>query len=219
MALSEKDFSLREKKYAKTKITLANAFIERMKTSKFSDISIKEICESAEVSEGTFFNYFPQKIDVVFYYQQMVSLKISWQIRQYWETKSFKELIELIFDLIAEQIEQPYLFYEIISLFTSERKRPEGMALTPAEKFFAHPDYAGIDEVPVQHLEEIFLTLVTEAVGKAEFKTDIKPADVVLTLMAILIGVPLAIHIEDFGGLKQYYRSQLSLLWKAIGVK
>lgn len=218
MALSEKDFSLREKKYAKTKIALASAFIERMKTAKFSDISIKEVCESAEVSEGTFFNYFPQKIDVVFYYQQIVSLKISWQIRQLWEMKTSRELIEMMFDLIAEKIEQPYLFYEIISLFTGERKRPEGMELTPAEKFFAHPDYAGIDEVPVEHLEEIFLALVTEAVRKGELKTDIKPADVALTLMAILVGVPLAIHIEDFGKLKQYYRSQLSLLLKAVGV-
>ena len=58
MPNKETRYSLRERKYAKTKISLANAFMERLKTKRFSDIAIKEVCENVEVSEGTFYNYF-----------------------------------------------------------------------------------------------------------------------------------------------------------------
>jgi hypothetical protein len=36
--------------------------------------------------------------------------------------------------------------------------------------------------------------------------------------MAILIGVPLAIEIEDFDKINRLYRSQLALLWKAVKI-
>ncbi len=217
MSLSEKDFSLRERKFAKTKIALATAFIERMKTSKFSDISIKEVCASVEVSEGTFFNYFPQKIDVVFYYKQIVGLTISWKIRQEWDRRSPRELIELTFDLIADEISHPYLFYETISLFTAERKKAGRVGLTPAEKFYVNPESEGLDDIPEELLEETFLNLVRSAVSRGDLRPETRPEEVALTLMAILVGVPLVIQIEDFQHMKKYYRSQLSLLWKAIG--
>ena len=144
MSYPEKEYSLREKKYAKTKIALAKAFIERLKTTKFSDISIKEVCEGVEVSEGTFFNYFPQKIDVAYYYQQIVGLKISYELKKNAEKMNSRQLIEFLFDRIAEEMEQPYLFYELISLFTGEKKRPGVIAtITPAEKYYAHPDCPG----------------------------------------------------------------------------
>jgi hypothetical protein len=105
----------------------------------------------------------------------------------------------------------------MISLFTAERKKPKEVQLTPAEKFYSNPDCEGIDLIPVQSLEELLLSMVKEAKKKGEIRKEVKPEDVSLTLLAILIGIPLALDIEDFGKIKEYYRSQLSLLWKAIG--
>ena len=215
----DKNYSLREKKYAKTKIALANAFIERLKKTRFNDISIKEVCESVEVSEATFFNYFPQKVDVVFYYKQIVNLKLSYEIKKNSAQLGPQKLIEFAFDCIAKEMEQPYLFYEIISLFTAERKKPKEMELTAAEKFYASPGCEGVDDVPVQPLEELFLSLVEAAKKKGEIKKDIKLEDVTLMLLSILIGIPLALDIEDFGRMQECYRSQLSLLWKAVGAR
>ncbi|HQP10437.1 MAG TPA: TetR/AcrR family transcriptional regulator [Candidatus Omnitrophota bacterium] len=213
----DKKYSLREKKYAKTKIALTNAFIERLKKTRFNDISIKEICESTEVSEATFYNYFPQKIDVVSYFKQIIGLKISCEIRKNAKRLNPQKLIEFTFDCIAKEMEQPYLFYEMISLFTAEKKKPKEMELTSAEKFYAYPAYEGVTDIPAEPLEEIFLSLVKEAKKKGEFKKEIKPEDVSLTLLAIMVGIPLAIDIEKFGKIKEYYRSQLSLLWSAVG--
>ncbi|MFA5089002.1 MAG: TetR/AcrR family transcriptional regulator [Candidatus Omnitrophota bacterium] len=216
MGQTEKDFSLREKKYAKTKMALANAFIGRLQTTRFTDISIKEVCESVEVSEGTFFNYFPQKIDVALYYKQIVGLKISYQVKQNAGKMSAKKLIQFTFDIIAKEVDQPYLFYEFISLFTAEKKRPGEVELAPAEKFYANPDYEGIEDIPVQSLEDTFFSILKEAKRNGELKSDVKLEEAVLALMAILVGVPLAIDIADFGRLKEYYRAQVSLVWTAL---
>ena len=73
-----KEYSLREKKHARTKIAIMNAFIKRLEKTRFDDISIREICKSVEVSEGTFFNYFSEKIDIINYYSHLLFLKIFW---------------------------------------------------------------------------------------------------------------------------------------------
>ncbi len=61
------EYSLREIKHARTKIALMKAFIEHLRHSSFEDISVKDACKRAEISEGTFFNYFPGKIDYLLY--------------------------------------------------------------------------------------------------------------------------------------------------------
>ncbi|NLE65671.1 MAG: TetR/AcrR family transcriptional regulator, partial [Elusimicrobia bacterium] len=69
MTLPEQGCSLREKKFVKTKVSLMQEFMKRLKSTRFSEISIKEVCETVEVSESTFYNYFPQKVDVVCYFK------------------------------------------------------------------------------------------------------------------------------------------------------
>jgi len=59
--MKEKEYPLREKKHARTKITIMAAFIKCLEKTRFEDISIRQICKSVEVSEGTFFNYFPRR--------------------------------------------------------------------------------------------------------------------------------------------------------------
>jgi len=217
MSSTDNDYSLREKKSAKTKIALARAFVERLKTTRFADISIKEVCESVEVSEGTFFNYFPQKIDIVFYYKTIIGLKITWDVIQAGQDAKPLQVIERIFDLIAESIEHPYLFYEFISIFTAEKQKPKQMELTPPEKKYAYPDLPGIEEVPVVAVEETFITLVGAAQADGQIERGITPDEILMTLMTILIGTPLAIDIDNFSSLSKEFRKQLSLLWKAIG--
>jgi hypothetical protein len=100
---------------------------------------------------------------------------------------------------------------------TAEKKRPKEVELTPAEKFYANPAYGGVADIPVQSIEDIFLALVKEAKKKGEFKNEVRTEDIQLMLLAILVGIPLAVDIEKFGKIREYYRSQLSLLWKAVG--
>jgi AcrR family transcriptional regulator len=51
-----------------SKELLANALAQLLSTKKFTQISIKEICEEAQVSRQTFYNLFDSKDDILRYY-------------------------------------------------------------------------------------------------------------------------------------------------------
>ena len=218
--MTKTKYSLREKKYAKTKIALASAFIERLKSTRFADISIKDVCANVEVSEGTFYNYFPSKADLASYFKTLTLLKIAWAVKKREKELRPLELIEYIFDLILKDVEQPFLFYEIVSIFTAERVKPDKeSALTEAEKSYAFPECHEIEKISVVTLGDLFSQIIENGQKKGGLSKNIKTHDVVLALMAIVVGVPLVIEIEDFDKLKKLYRSQLSLIWKAVEVK
>ncbi|MCF7895057.1 MAG: TetR/AcrR family transcriptional regulator [Candidatus Omnitrophica bacterium] len=214
--MNKSKYSLRKKKHAKTKIALANAFIEKLKTTRFSDISIKEICQKVEVSEGTFYNYFPQKLDMISYFQNLSLLKIEWKLNQQKSKLSPLGLIELSFDLFAETIQQPYLFFEIVSVFTSQHTRPQKGNLTPAEKFYAYPEYPDIEEIKIKSLDDFFLKYLKKAKREGQINKSIDSRDMVTVLKSILVGVPLTIEINDFNNLSKIYKKQLILFKKAF---
>lgn len=219
MLSPEQDYSLREKKFVKTKVSLMQAFMSRLKTTRFASISIKEVCESVEVSEGTFYNYFPQKVDVVYYYKNLVSVKIAWEINRKKNELTPWQLIQYVFELISIELQPPYLFYEMISIFTGEQRRPEALALSPLEKEYAYPDCSGIGEVGIGLLEDLFAGLVKEAQKNNEIDPSLDADKVMLALMSIAIGAALTIKIEDFANINNHFQDQLSFLYKAIGAK
>ena len=215
-----KEFTLREKKYAKTKNALTRAFMERLKSTKFSDISIRDVCASVEVSEGTFYNYFPSKADLASYFRTLTLLKISWEVKKKEEEIKPLKLIEYIFDLILKDVEQPFLFYEIVSIFTAERVEPNReLKLTDMEKIYAFPKCPGIEKIPVVTLGDLFSQVIEKGQKKGFISRNAKVHDIVLALMAIVVGLPLVIKMEDFNKLRKFYRGQFALLWKAIEVK
>ena len=68
---------LREKKISQNKIKILNAFTLKILSGvKFGDISTKEICNEIEISEATFYNYFPQKQDLLFFLINLWLLRI-----------------------------------------------------------------------------------------------------------------------------------------------
>ncbi len=51
-------------KYAKTKRRIIRAFIHLMQHTDFESITVKKICDEAEISRGSFYNHFKDKYDV-----------------------------------------------------------------------------------------------------------------------------------------------------------
>ncbi|MDD5505043.1 MAG: TetR/AcrR family transcriptional regulator [Candidatus Omnitrophica bacterium] len=215
--MAKGEYSLRQTKYAKTKIALARTFLNRLKSTRFQDIAIRDICGAVEISEGTFYNYFPNKIDLTRYIERLILLKIAWQIQQKEGSLEAVEAIEYGFDLIAREIKRPFLFYEIVSLHTAERARfKKAVLLSQAEKYFAFPECKNIENAKVVTLDALFMSLVIKAQKDGIVSEKYRAADILINLMAIFVGVPLIIQEEEFGGLDKLYRKQLALLWKAV---
>jgi AcrR family transcriptional regulator len=213
------DATLRAKKHARTKVALAMAFIEKLKDSRFEDISIREICRDVELSEGTFFNYFDEKIDVVNYYLNLVDLKIIWKARGKDQGGNRLALIDWAFTGLVEMVISPNLVSEIITAMVRQKESPQKIAISPLEKRYAFEDCPGIENEPTMRLEDFFRTVIENAVKNGELpRQDV--GDVVVSLKTILVGTLLAARRDKTNrDLNYHYRRQLAILWKGLGRK
>ncbi len=218
-------YSLREKKHARTKISLMNAFIKRLRKARFEDISIRAVCKSVEVSEGTFFNYFPEKIDVITYYINLMTLKIIWKARQKSPPGKYIALLNAFFEEMADEFNNVNIAYEIISIMVVQQERPKKNFIADVDKRLVFSDLAGIEHVTPLFIDEFFRDCLEGARKNGECPGNVNIDDVLVSLMVIHIGTLIAVKVSavgKFGGVKSvnyHYLRQLQLLWAELGVK
>ena len=138
--MKEKEYSLREKKHAKTKIAIMNAFIKRLEKTPFQDISIRKICKSVEVSGGTFFNYFSEKIDIINYYAHLIFLKIIWKTQKEIPPEKYLASIEAVFKNAAAELNNINIVYQIISIMIMQWERPKTIPISSIERYLVFPE-------------------------------------------------------------------------------
>jgi AcrR family transcriptional regulator len=215
--MKAKEYSLREKKHAKTKIAIMNAFMERLKHSCFDDISIREVCKDAEVAEGTFFNYFPVKIEVIGYYLHLTTIKIIWKAQKETSAGKYLSLIDSAFHQLSEELSNNDLAYQIFSVLLAQSKRPKKLAVSALEKRLAFPDRPGIEETRSAVLDEWFKECVISAQKNGEMPLETNVDDVVVSLITIITGTLLAVRFKDINSRGYHYMRQLRDLWLVLG--
>lgn len=208
---------LRERKYAHTKLTLRNAVMERLETHSLDEISVKELCEAALVSEATFFNYFPKKTDLINYLIQLWTVEVNWHGQQAARSSAGLAVIGAIFERAAEQIQaHPGLMGEIIAHQARQRDRPHLPELTLAERVLAFPDLEDIEAVPDKGIESILVPSLQEAVHLEELPANTHMNTVMVGLISIFFGVPLALRVANPQGIGNMYKQQLAVLWSGV---
>ena len=214
----KQEYSLRERKYAKTKVAIMNAFMDRLKHNRFDDISIKEVCRDAEVAQGTFFNYFPEKIDVIGYFLYLTTIKMIWKGKKRTSAKVYLPLIGSVFSQMSEECNNSNLTHQILSVLLAQSERPRRVTISALEKKLAFPHCAGIEETPSMVLDEWFKECVILAQKNGELSSKINVEDVVVSLMTIITGTMLAIRFSNSNSRGYHYVRQLRALWRGLGV-
>jgi AcrR family transcriptional regulator len=210
-------FSLRERKFARTRLTLAEIVTNHLENAPLEALSVKALCERAQISEATFFNYFPRKEAIVVYLDKLWSLELNWYGVQVAGQQKGLSVIEALFRYAAIQIQKkPGLMGEIIAHQARERTRVPLPDITPAELFMAFRDLAGIQDIGEESLETIFRKALQQAIDKGELPPNTLVAAAMMGLVSIFYGVPLAIQHTSPGTIGPMYRQQLALLWAGL---
>ncbi|GAK55859.1 hypothetical protein U27_02820 [Candidatus Vecturithrix granuli] len=218
----EKEYtlSLRERKHAQTKIALAEAVMERLKAKRLEDISVKEVCETIPVSEVTFYNYFPQKTDVLVYILQLWRLEMEWHLLEWEEEKSNLEMIEAYFDLAAQSFEEyPGVLSETIAYFTQKRGCIHFDDLSIAEKILAFPKLPGIEEIQLPSNpkdKKFFEKYARRAVAAEELPSNTDVELVTHSVEALFIGSIMAFHLEQPTFIRPLCQNTLKIFWKGL---
>ena len=215
--MQEKKDSLRSIKHARTRLALMNAFIGRMRGERFEDISIRDICRSAEVSEGTFFNYFPEKINVLNYFVSLMTVKFIWNARRKAPRAGGLALINAFFDELAKEFVKVNFTYEVIATKVGYRSKVQKIDISPMEKRLFFPKLKGIENENTLLMQEFMELCLRRAAACGELPRTVNINDTVLTLMSIMVGTLIAIKFSRSKSLKRHYRRQLGMLWRGLG--
>jgi len=217
--VSREKHSLREIKHARTKIAIMKAMVAAMKKARYDDISIRRICRDAEISEGTFFNYFPEKIDIIHFFIQAILLKAIWQSRQFVPERNKLVLIETVFENLAGSINNANIMYQLIAAMMDQRELPKRGGVTPIERELLFPGCAGIEGIRDTGMEEFLTKCLKGAVKNGEIPKNANIDDMVVSLVTILTGTLLATKFadKDNNNIVYHFKRQLAILWNGIG--
>ena len=210
-------FSLRERKFARTRLALAEIVTTHLENAPLEALSVRALCERAQISEATFFNYFPKKEAIVVYLDTLWSLELNWYGLQVAAQQKGLSVIEALFRYAAIQIQKkPGLMGEIIAYQARERTRTPLPEITPAERMMAFRDLAGIEDLHETNLESVFRTALQQAIDQGELPSNTLIAAAMVGLVSIFYGVPLATQHSSPGTIGPMYRQQLALLWAGL---
>ena len=214
MAAAKKP-GLRERKFAKTKISLVRAALQRLEDVGLDEVSVRDLCETVEVSEATFFNYFVKKSELLDYDIQLWMLEIGWHIGQS-DVRGLKA-IGAVFDRVAYQFQhQPGAMAEVVAHQARQRGKSVPVEISSAERQMAFPELDGIEKVPAMGLDRLWLSGLEQAVGDGELPSNTHQATVLAGLAAIFYGVPLALSSTNPAAIASMYRQQLAIYWAGV---
>lgn len=96
--LSNLEISLREEKFALTRLSILNNSLMQLETDSLEKLDIDSICKNLKISRRTFFNYFPQKSYIM---QFLLSIWVYELSLEFDKVKSSQDGISLIKHFIS----------------------------------------------------------------------------------------------------------------------
>ncbi len=216
-----KDHSLREKKFAATRLALLEALKQRLTDNNLEEIKVQDLCRDAMISEGTFYNYFPKKSDLLYYFIQLWTIDVLYKA-QHSGLNSVYEKIALIFtDTARMSAEHPRIMAEIIAFQARRTSRPDIPPIASAERQMAFPDREGIEQIPDMGLDSILPLYIQEAIKNRELPSDTDVDLLTVGLASIFFGLPLIFGENDqmTSVMPLFYERELEIFWRGAGGK
>ncbi|MCW7487374.1 TetR/AcrR family transcriptional regulator [Leptospira meyeri] len=212
-----RQFPLKERKFAKTRTNLTFAFLSELETKTFEEIKIKDLCQMAEVSEPTFYNYFPEKGDLILHYIQIWSLQVSVFVQEKKLSESGFGILSALFRYTAKESKKnPRILLEIISFQAKTKKSVQVRRLTSAERVLLFPDISGIESLVADGIEGIIQKAITLAAKNGELSESTNWKSFSLSIASCFFGIPiLAFQLNQ--NLEKLWLDSLQYLWLGAG--
>lgn len=211
---------LRERKYARTKIALLEAMLERLRQKPLADITVRDLCDDAGISEATFFNYFKKKDDLLRYFIQVWALEVTVVANERAGADGGVGYIEAVFEDTGERIaDNTRVMLEIISHMAHaqpEEWNCERPLLGAAERIQAFPGVEGVLQLEECEIDVMFRAAVERAKTRGEISEHVDSDAAVTSILAIFLGIPLWHATRDPKSVRLHYATALDTLWAGL---
>jgi len=213
-------FSLREINFAKTRLNILKVVKDRITQKDFDDITVDEICKYAEISRGTFFNYFPSKNHIFNYYIRVWMIQLGLEMEKQ-KFKSSQEKIKKIYDkVIEEDTNYPGFIENYLKYLLESKEINNEIKLTQAELAYKF-SLENIKKEDMEmfnslSIEKIFENFINEGVSNGEFKKDINKENTLLLLLSLFFSPAVMKFINKSFDLKRYYEEALDNIFHNV---
>lgn len=167
-----------------------------LKEKTFEEITVDEICQRSEISRGTFFNYFPQKSHIFYYYMRIFTIKIMQRMRHWDVDMPFKEQMAHIYKWFDEENQFPNFVSSYIDYLLEEGSSHNKIKLTEAEFVYF---FTGIEtEEDYEYYNNLTIEGIIKEIGiKAKERGEISASlsdDYVAKVFLIILVGPFITH-------------------------
>jgi AcrR family transcriptional regulator len=192
---SLESFPLRKINFVKTRTTILKAVSHLLKEKDFSNITVDEICQRAQISRGTFFNYFSTKDHVFHYYLRIFAIRISLRIKEWDDNMTFEQKTKEIYGWFNEQTHYSKFVEGYINFLLAVGEENNEMKLTDAEFVYF---FNGIEEEQYPYYNSLTLTKIFEDIcEKAKQRGELALTIPNKETSNLLIGVLIASYVTD----------------------
>ncbi|NOX51423.1 MAG: TetR family transcriptional regulator [Gammaproteobacteria bacterium] len=210
------EIPLRARQRARTRLALTRALMERLSERALEDIQVSELAEAAEISQATFFNYFPTKSDLLSHFIQLWSLRMCLVVRLIrQETDGAIAAVEALFAATAEDMAPyPKVMLEIIAHHARMPLVSEREPIELAERLlFLSDDNSNVETLTDRGLGDLLRPLLREAVIKGELPAGSDIEVLTAAVASVFFGVPLNFAAQQPDAIASLYQQQLRLVW------
>ena len=180
-------------------------------------MSVKQLCRNAEVSEATFFNYFPRKQDLLSYLVHLWVLELGWHVQQGWREQRGLAVVDALFAEVARTCEsRPGVLAEMLAWIARGGSLDNELEISELEKQLAYPDLDGIASIPVKGIDAWLLPPLEAAISNGDLPENTLLPLMLTSLLSLLFGVPLTLLASDPSRIATAYRQQLALVLAGI---
>lgn len=210
-------FTLKERKFARTRTNLTLGLLTLLESRSFDEIKIIELCQFAEISEPTFYNYFPEKDDLILHYIQIWSLMVSvFSEKQNSEESGYGLLLSLFQYTARESKKNPRILLEIISFQARKKKELRHQTLTDAEKILLFPDYPEILNLQFGGIEMLLEKAMTLAKINKELPKDTNWKSLSFSIASCFFGIPI-LSFQLGENLETLWMETFHYIWLGAG--
>ena len=193
----------RERRAAETRLRLFRCALQLFSERGFSNVTVEDITEAADVGKGTFFNYFESKDHVLGVLAEIQLGKVQEAVE---EAEAGKRPIEsvlhqLFLGLAEEPGRTPEMARALVSAFVSSKRSTEIMRLNMAKG------------------REIIARAIEIGQKRKEIDSRLKKERIALQAQQTFLGALLIWSLTGEQRLQSVVESSFQLLWKAIAVR
>ncbi|QSE96530.1 TetR/AcrR family transcriptional regulator [Fulvivirga lutea] len=209
------EVGVREKKSATLKVQILRATLELLGKKAFKDVYVDQICEKVRISKVTFFKYFPQKEDILLYYQRVWCLENIVNI-----SKNKKEgitRVKALFESMAVAYEKhPGLILSLISYLTSLSRPPAPFPLRPIERQMLFENVDNINDFELLSLPQMLEKYLLEAVFLSEIKNTRDTKELSYLFLSSIYGTVITAHLRQVDSLQILMKRNYEALIKGL---